>query len=700
MTTLSGEAHILARARLMLLLGDQLITDEAAAVSELVKNAYDADAAEVEVTLSHVSDQTKGFVRIRDNGHGMSREVVLSSWLELATLSKARGLDLAPRYSEKGRLYLGEKGLGRLAVHKIGEFTELVTRRKESATETRLVLDWSEFEASKGYLQEVPVTWQESEPSAFLGSSHGTQLTMSKLRRAWDKDTIRTVQRSLSAMKSPFAELSKFEIKTILDGELASESEEPNIADLVRKGTYTFLGQVDHNGVLTYQYRFQRPDLRLSRKMDKKIDIRGSEDFKPVCGLFRIRLYSWDLRSDDLKAVFLDPSLYTELIKPNTGVKVFRDGFRVLPYGSEDNDWLGMDLERVRGKFQRKVSRNQVIGVVEISSVDNPLLIDKSDREGLINNDSFKHFFGLVRGAVVQFEAERYVDHERLKVATGRKRDERYKRALFLRQMTTLSKAIHESKLDAETKLRTSKVLSEIRNSLDVMLGEREDPLLVAASLGLTYMMPTHEVRRDVREALKIMRQAKDAAKPDKIDAAISLLKQADSTVGGLGRLMQRTDDDEVFPLEDAAKSVMKLMRYRMDRNGIVYEIDPRKPKEAKGAERMVIVLLMNLMDNSIYWVSQKKPGERRIKIIVDEIEGKSVLVVSDSGPGFQDDDIETLTLPFFTRKPNGMGLGLYIADRIARNHGGRLKLLSDRDLPGLLPGANIAVLFPEVRGS
>jgi two-component sensor histidine kinase len=86
----TGQAHVAARARLMLLLGEQLITDEIAAVSELVKNSYDADAEEVRVTLHDPSNIEAGYIEVWDNGNGMSIETVLSSWLELGTLSKAR----------------------------------------------------------------------------------------------------------------------------------------------------------------------------------------------------------------------------------------------------------------------------------------------------------------------------------------------------------------------------------------------------------------------------------------------------------------------------------------------------------------------------------------------------------------------------------------------------------------------------------
>ncbi len=106
-----GQAHIVARARLMLLLGEQLITDEIAAVSELVKNSYDADATKVDVLLCNVSDRKSGYIVIRDNGHGMSLNTVLSSWLELGTSYKARDSERTVRYSEvKKRIYLRKKG--------------------------------------------------------------------------------------------------------------------------------------------------------------------------------------------------------------------------------------------------------------------------------------------------------------------------------------------------------------------------------------------------------------------------------------------------------------------------------------------------------------------------------------------------------------------------------------------------------------
>ena len=173
-TIKKGEAHVAARARLMIQLGEQLISDEIAAVSELVKNSYDADATRVELTLTNVSETEGGFITISDNGHGMTLEKVLSSWLELGTLSKARKKGVIPRVSESGRrICLGEKGLGRLSVHKLGYVTELVTRRINESVETKLTLDWAEFEQNEGFIEEIPVSWEVTEPRVFkdFGSS-------------------------------------------------------------------------------------------------------------------------------------------------------------------------------------------------------------------------------------------------------------------------------------------------------------------------------------------------------------------------------------------------------------------------------------------------------------------------------------------------------------------------------------------------
>lgn len=696
-----GKAHVAARARLMLLLGDQLITDEVAAVSELVKNAYDADATKIEVTLHNVSNPQNGYIVVKDDGHGMTLETVLSSWLELGTLFKARGLKGKIQFSEfKKRIYLGEKGLGRLAVNKLGSLTELVTRRKGGDKEIKLTMDWTAFENNEQLLNEVPVEYEVMTPQVFVNDDQsGTQITIRKLQRQWTTEMMLKAHKSLSAMKSPFAEFSDFEIKVVIDDKEKPVIEDWDFGQLVQKATYKFYAEIDKKGWISYNYSFNRPDLAIARQEKKKLDIRDPDVFScdrnPTCGPFKIRLYCWDLALSDQKSVFGDTSTYQDFIRPNTGIKVFRDGFRVLPYGNYDNDWLGMDMRRVK-RFENNVSRNQVIGTIEISLETNPKLIDKTDREGLIDNNEFKDFRSLILTALTAFQNERYPDKRRVKELTGRTRDEKSVRTVFARNMALLSNTISDDpKLSNEVKLQTRQLIEEARTALDSILAEHEQPLLVAASIGLTYMMPTHEARRELHEAMKLLRNEIDAKSfsEEKARPILALLRQTDKTIQGIGRLMQQTRAEEVFKLEDSVDDAIELMDFRFKRNSISLKKEVRQKLETRGSERLVAIVLLNLLDNSLYWLLRNKPDQRNVKIVVTSVDENPAIIVSDTGPGFVD-DIKVLTLPFFTRKPQGMGLGLYISDRIAQMNGGHLRIFGHNEFTDLYSGANIGIVF------
>ncbi len=695
-----GQAKIMARSRLMILLGEQLITDEIAAVSELVKNSYDADAEEVKVSLLNVSDSEVGQIVVKDKGNGMSLDTVLSSWLELGTLYKARGADQKARFSEfKKRVLLGEKGLGRLAVHKLGHVTELVTRRVGENVETKLTIDWTSFE-HEGFLDEVPVHWEVVEPQVFTDSSeyvNGTKITIKNLRREWTKSIMKRVKENILALTSPFTKFSDFEIIVNIDDENAPDCDIPDMSTIVKKAMYTFTGEVDKSGKIKYDYKFDRPGLAdLTRENSDEVPTK-TPDWEPSCGEFTFKIYSWSAHHDDQEAAYGDTSIYRQMIRPNGGIKVFRDGFRVYPYGNPNDDWLSMDARRVK-RFEKKLSRNQVIGVIEISSKTNPQLIDKTDREGLINNPAFRDFTLLIKHILTTLEAERFPDFRKLKEITGRIKAEDVDKAVFTRNLAALSKAIWaQDKLPGEIKLAWDNLVKDARDALYEIISDKEQPLLVAASYGITYLMPTHEVKRGIDESLKILRRMRKTGELDleKLNVAISHLRQAGDITRGLAKLALKSEK-ETFNLKKIADKALNYMRFKFERNNINYSIDGPDSIEAKGNENLIIMLLLNFLDNSFYWLLRRKPDDRELKIIVGKYYDKPIIIVSDSGPGFKD-DINLVTLAFFTRKPNGMGLGLYIADRIAKMSEGHLKLLDEADFPGLLPGANIAAILQNV---
>ena len=722
----SGTAIFRTRSRIMLLLGEQLITDEVAALSELIKNAYDADATKVIIEIKQVSNQEFGQVTIKDNGNGMTKESLLKSWLELGTISKA--LKNKKRISEfKKRPYLGEKGLGRLAIHKIGQKTEITTRRKKTNEETQVLLDWSKFQDFEKFLEDIQIEWKTQSPKVFVGIDEvkkkiretqseeermkadeneffewGTQITISNIHRKWTKEMIREIKEFVATMQSPFSNLEGFDVQVeVDDSNVDTRVKEIKMNDIFATANYTFSASITKMGtaVMNYSYNSENhPELKRSEKFKSDLKQYNIDYFKvrnkPECGAFSFKIYCWDLEPRERKTTFNEEITYNQSVKPFTGIKVFRDGFRVIPYGSTDNDWLNMDKARV-GRFQENVSRNQVIGYIEINSTENPKLNDKSDREGLIDNDEYQDFYHLVICALRYFQTER--NKERLIIKKELRADVRVKK--LTEKFLELQQILKNEKISSETKTAIGDLILDVRETAENAIKDLEEPLLAAAALGLTYMIPTHEASREIHDArdnLEGIIKNKEKNLYAAINASIKQLYHADDMLQGIINISQATKDEERFWIKEPIEFVTEIMRRKAKRENIEIIYDLRIKKSVVGAQRLYSTLLLNLIDNSIYWLSTSRSRNKKIKVSAIDFDKKfDALVVSDNGPGLED-DLSFLTNPFVTRKTKGMGLGLYICERIAKAHKGKLETLEEFDRPGLLSGANILFLIPK----
>ena len=156
------------RARLLSLLGEQLISDQAVGLIELVKNAYDADATYIEIELTGLSSVDTSQIVLRDNGFGMSLADIEQKWLSPAVDHKERQKKAKQR-TPRGRLPIGEKGVGRFAVHQLGHRFQLISRAAKSP-EVVLEVNWDDFESGDVFLDDVTVTLFEPVEIAHASS--------------------------------------------------------------------------------------------------------------------------------------------------------------------------------------------------------------------------------------------------------------------------------------------------------------------------------------------------------------------------------------------------------------------------------------------------------------------------------------------------------------------------------------------------
>jgi len=704
----SEVAPFRARARILALLGDQLIGSDHLAIFELVKNAYDADASFVNVTLRDV-DSGDPSITIVDDGDGMSLDTIRNIWLEPASPHRETQRLHGIRTPKFHRLPLGEKGVGRFAVHKLGRTITLTTRPRGSPLEHKLTINWDELIKLR-YLDETSVKIETRQAKYFVPAlerkTHGTRIQLKALRkRTWTRGDVRNLYRSITAISSPFETSEAFSATLEVPDHPEWLEQLPDVEALVELAPWRF--DFSFDGSLDWTYKFRSPiTKRLKGRTDgKQGDAllleppKGSKgkvvaDDKMLKGIgpFSGRLVAYD-RDRKVLALLPQNSLVKDFLDQQGGVRVYRDGVRVYNYGEPGDDWLQLDIRRVNRPAQR-LSRNIVIGAINLSLETSQNLREKTNREGFDQNEAFERFRTLVTAIIHKFEVERSLDKERLKQLVDSSADE------VSIPVETPIRQLRE----AISHTTEAKRLMPLVDRVDKEYQDMRDLLLRAGLTGLNLAVIVHEVERGVRSLYESVRRR----------ASIAVLEQQSrslmgvvESVAGLLRQKGRGKVDIKTLVQDAAG--INDRRFKRHHVAATYDLpgDEDEPFIVRGASALLLNVLLNLVDNAIYWLRVRWPdgdsaskATRRLYLgVTDDLPGGRGLVIADNGPGFQDEP-DVLTRPFFTRRPDGMGLGLYYASLAMSLSGGTL-LFPDRndlDLPDWVDGAIVVMHFGSVK--
>ena len=758
-------------ARTILQLGAELISSDSVAFYELIKNAFDAGSQRVFIDvrvrmdhgayLSHskalrngVSEspatletyrrhvledvdtaapgaddlarrisQAKSFpdllrrleeanyVQIEDRGHGMSAKDLEEIYLTIGTPHRRRQRE---KQSGNGTLrpILGEKGLGRLSAMRLGWRLDVSTTIEGERRLNRLRVDWREFTDDSLMVEDVRVSptkgGVKSDPSR-----SGTRIRIYALSSPWSTEKLgEIVADEFSKLTDPFVPESRYPINVRYNDQPVRIQRFDDIlfeyAHASAEAEYT-VGEEGPRFVGTVQYKMRGRDNSFALDRTDLFSITQPSSLSDLesLGPFSVRLYWYNRQALSAIEGIGDRQEVRDLVAVwSGGLKVYRDSFRVNPYGSPDDDWLDIDRQALASQGY-KVNRRQLIGVVNISSLNNPALVDQTNREGLRDCPEKDVLVRLLQHLIVrQFRNFLNAVEQEVKAQIPTSFEELEERVEFeertiRRNLNILFERYPEVRKDRNLVRPIDAAINRIRSLLSEAsrLAESYDAghtqLTNLAGIGLMVEIVAHELNRATTHTLRIIA---DADRHDMDDELGSLLQTLGAQMQTLQRRLRILDPlstagrqrRERFDLVSWVRYILEAHTAQFARHDV--ELDFRVVPESTQprmrvfmVKGMFVQILENLISNSMYWLKlerQLNPSfTPSIQIILNI--GERTLTLADNGPGIPVERMDEVFQPFFTTKRpgEGHGLGLYVSREIANYNGASLTLADDESI-------------------
>ena len=390
-------------------LGEELNPSLDKGVLELVKNAYDADATECRVELLN-ADGTGGTVTVTDNGDGMTVDDIVDGWLVLGKSKKTQR-----QRTRLGRIPAGSKGLGRLAALRMGTRALMTTRpRAEKDNEHGLLIDWEEFDAAD-LVEDIELTVETSRRER--GTESGTQIRIEELRTGFGRMSVKRLARELVLLADPFGDDPEGFRPELSIAEYA-DLEALVRGRYFRDAEYHLRAEVDARGLASARVNDWRGENLFAADHSEVSVRRGRERYGSPAATFD--LWVFILNRDTFSTRGSTVADVRNWLGEFGGVHFYYNGLRVSPYGNPNDDWLGMNLQRVRSPEERP-GTNTSIGRVDVTDSE-AVLVQKTDRSGFIEDEPFVELRSFARDAMEWMADRRMHEAENRRSATARRR--------------------------------------------------------------------------------------------------------------------------------------------------------------------------------------------------------------------------------------------------------------------------------------
>lgn len=670
----------------------------------------EADDTETFVEALDDAYAVENRIVVSDTGTGMSKQDLIDNYLVIGTASRKRAIDtaLAEHATGKRRApYLGEKGIGRLSAMRLGDMLTVETAETKDKRLNLLKIDWSAFNDLDAMLDEIDVVPERggAKPDT---DWNGTRLTIGALGADWTYDRVKYLgEHDFARLTDPFADAKR----------------RPRIA-IFWNGTRIPVAHMDHHLLahahalvkgkfvsgesgpkLECQFEalnlgFEHPhevEKRVFELADLEGSITGTSGEIPLTALddlgeFEFEAYWYNRQRLGGIDSIGDRNQVRELQRRWSGILLFRDGFRVLPYGEDDDDWLALD-RRALGSTGYLLNKAQFVGRATISRLGNPLLIDQTNREGLRVCPEQQAFVGLLQLAI------QYHLRDFLKDVQRRHKDQPLDMTeaktdvsnLEKRANAALRKIRHMAPNSAETIEELQHTFFEIKEFFDraqnrIAEVESENrQMMQIAGVGLLVEVVAHELARSTENTLAVLAALHGRDVPEQIEGLLNSLRSEMTAVSKRLRVLDPLSVSgrqrkEKFNLGTLINDSLSGHELQFERHGVKLKVTmPKDPIRVHAVKGMIVQIIENLVSNSLYWLDLRREHEPGFQpyIAIDMENDPLTITYEDNGRGVAKENHEKIFRAFFSLKEKSKrrGLGLYIARQCAEHHGGTLTL-------------------------
>lgn len=730
-----GEQPFQAYARLISVLGDQLISDKWVGIIELVKNCYDADAENVYVRFKNFGKENTNqplTIEIEDNGIGMSLDTLLNVWMKPATPNKLnRKKSKDQRFTEKGRVMQGDKGVGRFAIYKLGDHVDVYTKTKNSE-EIKLTLNFHDyaddtFEESNHkdkFLDEILNKWEVNDsPTQILNQKkQGTKIIIKDLRNQWKEEDLDKLLKAFYRMMPPplpnIVSTKDFDV-SVFWNDVEKKTSNKSFEEIIKLAPYYFEGTISKEGTLDFTYKYNKKTVKkifnffddedeianydiwslkffkenfLTLKNKDKRATKDNLEVKslPNVGDFMFYYYAFDWKNP-IEGLKEDEKKFIQ----ENSVFLYRDNVRVFPFGERGVDWLNLSKGRAEDKAGSYFSYNDLLGFVFISQEENPKLRDAADREGLMNIDGiYDDFIALIQATLKVMKDE--VDIDKIKAAIEKQKAVNNFNNTFEKAYNSLQS--HILKYDDKDLIETSKKFFDATNNLVTKVREDLKITQELAGTGMAVEKATHDTMTLLKKlkdnTVDLINKIDDNQFSKKefseflhhLEESLEFLYQELQVLQPLFRVARKVTKD--VSIRDVGERVKKYFRKEIS-NNIDVEFLNNNDIIVKTNTGLILQVLLNLMDNSIYWLDQITIPNKKIHILIED----NTLIFADNGPGIETEIKDVIFSEFFSKKSDGRGLGLYIIKELLERIDADIAVITEPSLK-ILDGANFKITF------